>query len=105
MVTCIELWKHENILQKVKIYVSKSSKFVSTTATGNNAPGNSKTESKTIEAGTGRMGKLTRIVVPSIKDRKKMKTIIFSGSYCDGYPFPRLNDIGLKWLDLSKEKP
>ena len=28
--------------------------------------------------------------------------MIFTGSYCDGYPFPRLYDIGLKLFDGNK---
>jgi hypothetical protein len=44
---------------------------------------------------------LYRIKVP--KESSKIP-IVFSGAYIDGYPFPRLTNIGLKQLDKTDRR-
>ena len=50
------------------------------------------------------MGILHSIKVPpNLIDPKKKVPIIFTGMFIDGYPFPRLIDIGLKALHMDSQ--
>ena len=53
----------------------------------------------TITAGCSRKGSKLTVIVPDdvICSNQKMP-LIFHGSYVDGYPFPKLMDLGLKML-------
>ena len=91
-VTQIDMWKHEQVLQKIVIYIGTKRHNESDQAQNE----------RRISAGCGRMGSLYRIKVN--KDTMvNMRTtpLIFTGSYIDGYPFPRLANIGLKQLNRN----
>jgi hypothetical protein len=90
VVTQIDMWKYKDTLQRLEIYVEKSN--IKSSATTIRKP--------KLVAGHGRVGIKQTIIVPP-KILKEKASLIFSGSYIDGYPFPRLIDLGLKYLDTN----
>ena len=81
------MWKHDQVLQKIVIYIG----------TKRHIDGDQTQNERRISAGCGRMGKVYRIKVERDSMVNMRNTpLIFTGSYIDGFPFPRLANIGLK---------